>query len=268
MSKNWKTTKNLIETTSEKLLARVYEKKPVWYDSIMKYPPLKHTVKNHTLNSKSTFTSFDATYGKKTISSYVDPSKEVNFDYLTTLKKKSLLDGSYIKKDIKNMKKLNVRKGLYSNNKADFDESFVGLQFLEDKIQDKFYYQHPWELAVPKLLIESQNKITNLDIDWSVINPRGVQVSGYSVAKRTMYLMKNEELSLLEAYNKALKEFYDIRINEKIEANIAMEENEMYGALYSNYKNGMIDQQFLTEQKHLTQYKDSLHLVLDSNSAN
>ena len=223
MSKNWKTTKNLIETTSEKLLARVYEKKPVWYDSIMKYPPLKHTVKNHTLNKKSTFTSYDATHGKKTISSYVDPTSEVDFDYLTS---------------------------------------------LEDKIQDKFYYQHPWELAVPKLLIESQNKITNLDLDWSVINPVGVQLSGYSVAKRTMYLMKQDNLSLLEAYNKALQEFYDIRVNEKIEANIAMEENEMYGALYSNYKNGMIDQQFLTEQKHITQYKDSLHLVIDPSSPN
>lgn len=268
MSKNWKTSKDLIETVSEKLLARVYERKPVWYDSIMRYPPLKHTVANHTLNKKSTFTSYDAKHGKKTISSYVDPSNKMDFDYLTSLKRKSLLDGSFTAKKPKDKKKQMIRKGLYGNEKIDYNESFTGMQFLEDKIQDKFYYQHPWELAVPKLLIESQNKITNLDLDWSVINPIGVQLSGYSVAKRTMYLMKNEELALLDAYNKALKEFYEIRINEKIEANIAMEENEMYGCLYNNYKNGMIDQQFFTEQKHISEYKESLHLVLDQTGPN
>lgn len=273
MSKKFKTARDLIQIANERIQARVYEVKPVWYDSIMKYPPLYQKNKTHELNKKNTFLPSDEINGKKTVSSYIDPQGEIQFDKLAKYELPSLINGGFLN-DIEgfktrtahlytnsnrkagNKKLLRKQTQLYTKNKIFSENQYAGLGFLEDKIKTKFYDQHPWELTNPKVLIEQQNNILNLDLDWFTICPTGKQLDGDSVAQRTLYIMKNENMKLFEAYNKALLEFYEKRIEEEFETSVAIEESEMLGVLYNDYSNGIIDTQYLKEQKDLMKWKE------------
>lgn len=273
MSKKFKTARDLIQIANERIQARVYEVKPVWYDSIMKYPPLYQKNKTHELNKKNTFLPSDEVNGKKTISSYIDPQGEIKFDRLAKYELPNLINGGFLNdcegfstrtaqmytnsnRKAGNKKLLRKQTQLYTKNKIFSENQYAGLEFLEDKIKTKFYDQHPWELTNPKVLIEQQNNIMSLDLDWSTINPTGKQLDGDSVAQRTLYIMKNEQIKLFEAYNKALLEFYEKRIEEEFEKSVAIEESEMLGVLYNDYSNGIIDTQYLKEQKDLMKWKE------------
>ena len=50
--------------------------------------------------------------------------------------------------------------------------------------------------------------------------------------QRQQWLMANESLSQVQAYDKARKEFYDLRMQEDIERRIAMEEAKATGATF------------------------------------
>lgn len=47
-----------------------------------------------------------------------------------------------------------------------------------------------------------------------------------------MWLMENEKLSQTQAYDKARKEFYDVRMKEDIERRVALEEAKAVGATF------------------------------------
>lgn len=273
MSKKFKTTRDLIRIANERIQARVYEVKPVWYDSIMKYPPLYQKNKTHELNKKNTFLPSDEANGKRTVSSYIDPQGELQFEKLAKYELPKLINGDFLKdfegfrtrtpslftnsnKTPGNKNLLKKQTQMYTKNKIFSENQSAGLQFLEDKIKMKFYEQHPWELTNPKILIEQQNNILNLDLEWSRINPTGKQLDGDSVAQRTIYIMNNEKMNLFDAYNKALLEFYERRIEEEFEMSVAIEESEMFGMLYNDYNNGVVDTQYLKEQKDLMKWKE------------
>ena len=55
---------------------------------------------------------------------------------------------------------------------------------------------------------------------------------GHSVVQRQLWLMENEGVSRSEAYDKARKEFYDLRMQEDIERRIAAEEARATGAYF------------------------------------
>ncbi|OBA25570.1 hypothetical protein HANVADRAFT_26831 [Hanseniaspora valbyensis NRRL Y-1626] len=240
MSKKFKTTRDLIRIANERIQARVYEVKPVWYDSIMKYPPLYQKNKTHELNKKNTFL----------------PSFRTRTPSLFTNSNKTPGNKNLLKKQTQ----------MYTKNKVFSENQSAGLQFVEDKIKMKFYDQHPWELTNPKILIEQQNNILNLDLEWSKVNPTGKQLDGDSVAQRTIYIMNNENMNLFDAYNKALLEFYERRIEEEFEMSVAIEESEMFGMLYNDYNNGVVDTQYLKEQKDLMKWKEeALANVLTEN---
>ncbi|XBW35157.1 hypothetical protein QEN19_000720 [Hanseniaspora menglaensis] len=273
MSKKFKTTRDLIRIANERIQARVYEVKPVWYDSIMKYPPLYQKNKTHELNKKNTFLPRDELNGKITVSSYIDPQGELLFDKLANHELPKLVNGEFLKDfegfttrtpqlytnsnrhvGAKNLLKKQTQ--MYTKNKIFAESESAGLQFLEDKIKMKFYDQHPWELTNPKVLLEQQNNILNLDLNWSKINPTGKQLDGESVVQRTLYILKNENKNLFDSYNKALLEFYERRIEEEFETSVAIEESEMFGMLYNDYNNGVIDTQYLKEQTDLLKWKE------------
>lgn len=54
----------------------------------------------------------------------------------------------------------------------------------------------------------------------------------HSVVQRQLWLMENEKLSQTQAYDKARKEFYDVRMREDIERRVAAEEAKAVGATF------------------------------------
>lgn len=108
------------------------------------------------------------------------------------------------------------------------------LQFLEDKLRDMFYHQHPWEFSRPKTLVEGSATEFRL-CDWSHMLQLTKPLDGESVVQRTLFLLRQakksgEKLTLFEAYDAARFEFYQLRMADEMLANVSREESAMYGA--------------------------------------
>ncbi|KAF3987778.1 hypothetical protein FT663_03677 [Candidozyma haemuli var. vulneris] len=108
------------------------------------------------------------------------------------------------------------------------------IKLLEDQLRDVFYHQHPWELARPKNLVETQGD-DNAHCDWSRMLQLSKPLDGESVVQRTLYLLKDKPKAkgtLFEAYDQARFEFYQLRMAEEMEATVSREESTMYGSIY------------------------------------
>ncbi|VVT58632.1 mitochondrial 37S ribosomal protein mS23 [Magnusiomyces paraingens] len=110
------------------------------------------------------------------------------------------------------------------------------IDYFEDKIRALFYEQHPWELARPKLVVETDGK-DSLRTDWSKLDQISKRLDGESVVQRTLYLLENdpkykETDSWLPAYDKARLEYYRLRIRQDTRTQVAMEEATMFGAVF------------------------------------
>ncbi|ODV95978.1 hypothetical protein PACTADRAFT_49403 [Pachysolen tannophilus NRRL Y-2460] len=125
------------------------------------------------------------------------------------------------------------------------------LKFLEDDLRKLFYEQHPWELADPKNLIENE-KIMHKTLNWKTIRQLYVPLSGESVVQRTLYILENENLSLLNAYDKARFEYYRVKIEQESEENISKEESAMYGAVFDK---SLVEFGFNKEQEIIEKWK-------------
>ena len=107
------------------------------------------------------------------------------------------------------------------------------IRYDEDALRRRFYKEHPWELARPVLLVES-DCTESRRYDWSKLEQPGKQLSGESVVQRQLHLMTHKKLSVHEAYLQACAEFYKVRSFEAVESRIAMEESMAFGAVFSS----------------------------------
>ncbi|KAK8107442.1 mitochondrial 37S ribosomal protein mS23 [Apiospora kogelbergensis] len=107
------------------------------------------------------------------------------------------------------------------------------LVYREDELRKKFYTDHPWELARPRMIIEMDGK-DSLRCDWSKgLRQPGMPLSGECVVQRQMYLMDNVPgITEDVAYDQVRKEFYELRQEEDIERRIAQEEARMVGSYF------------------------------------
>ncbi|KAF3160632.1 mitochondrial ribosomal small subunit component [Orbilia oligospora] len=107
------------------------------------------------------------------------------------------------------------------------------IQYPEDDLRKKFFADHPWELARPRILVEDSGN-DSLSYDWSKLQQPGRAVDGESVVQRQMWLMEEENgnLSKSAAYDVARKEFYRLRMRSDIERRIAAEEARSVGAFF------------------------------------
>ncbi|KAJ8099388.1 mitochondrial ribosomal protein S25-domain-containing protein [Lipomyces tetrasporus] len=110
------------------------------------------------------------------------------------------------------------------------------IVYPEDRIRKLFYRQHPWELTRPRILVE-HDALDFQRCDWSKIEQDYKALDGESVVQRSLWLMRNKELSQDEAYDIARKEFYSLRVKETIERQTAEEEARMFGAVFSKSYN-------------------------------
>ncbi|KAF9871219.1 37s ribosomal protein rsm25 [Colletotrichum karsti] len=106
----------------------------------------------------------------------------------------------------------------------------------EDTLRTNFYRDHPWELARPRVILETDGKDFQR-CDWSRgIRQPGIQLTGENVVQRQLWLMHNTELNRDQAYDKARKEFYALRQEEEIEKRVTREEAKWVGAYFGKNK--------------------------------
>lgn len=122
------------------------------------------------------------------------------------------------------------------------------IVYEEDKIRQEFYSDHPWELARPRIVVETDGR-DGQKCNWSRMQQRGRPLNGErygpestcppinganlcSVVQRQLWLMKRGGMSRDQAYDVARKEFYALRQEEEIERRIAKEEAAYVGAYF------------------------------------
>ncbi|ORY83072.1 mitochondrial ribosomal protein S25-domain-containing protein, partial [Protomyces lactucae-debilis] len=105
------------------------------------------------------------------------------------------------------------------------------IEYTEDALRRRFYTEHPWELARPVKILETDGQ-DGKRFDWSKLRQAGRALTGENVVQRQQYLMTHEQKSRDEAYDMARQEFYKERMVEQVERTIAMEEALAFGATF------------------------------------
>lgn len=127
------------------------------------------------------------------------------------------------------------------------------LAYLEDKLRSLFYAQHPWEMSRPRILIENALDGSS---NWSSMRQLGKPLDGESVVQRTLYLLHNGEYKELpQAYERARREFYALRMQEEQEQQVAAEEAAMYGTCFHD---SAIMHGLRREQRVIDQWKEQV----------
>lgn len=193
----------VLERTSHYLKSGVIKSKPAWYDAVAAHPPnldLAKKPKNLEVNQQP------------------DPASRF---------------GTKEDKYIKTRASKGERK--QQNNSV---SRIPKLQFLEDKLRDVFYHQHPWEFSRPKVLVENTGK-DNDACDWSHMLQLNKPLDGESVVQRTLHLLQSSKAAgenklLFDAYDQARFEFYQLRMAEEMSSAVSKEESAMVGAVFAS----------------------------------
>ncbi|KIW26813.1 uncharacterized protein PV07_06617 [Cladophialophora immunda] len=107
------------------------------------------------------------------------------------------------------------------------------LHYEEDSLRKTFYSDHPWELARPRVIVEtSGEQYKNADWSQGLIQP-GIPLSGECVVQRQLWLLENiPDITVPQAYDAARKEFYTLRRRQERRDRIAAEEAKHMGARF------------------------------------
>lgn len=107
----------------------------------------------------------------------------------------------------------------------------VEIKYEEDQLRKQFFQDHPWELARPRVVLETTgNQHANSDYSKGLEQPM-VPLSGESVVQRQKHLLENvPDITIDQAYDIARKEFYTLRRQEAIRRRVAREEALHMGA--------------------------------------
>ncbi|PHH59534.1 hypothetical protein CDD81_2896 [Ophiocordyceps australis] len=106
------------------------------------------------------------------------------------------------------------------------------IRHPEDNLRATFFQDHPWELARPRVIVES-NGMDHQRRDWSKpLYKSNAPAYGESVVQRQMWLMQNNAMSKAQAYDMARQEFYFVRQKQDIERRVAVEEARWTGAYF------------------------------------
>ncbi|WEW55456.1 mitochondrial ribosomal small subunit component [Emydomyces testavorans] len=126
------------------------------------------------------------------------------------------------------------------------------IRYEEDQLRKEFFRDHPWELARPRVVLESDGK-DDTRCDWSRIQQPGKCLDGESVVQRQLYLLNNvPDITKGEAYDIARREFYQLRLQEDIERRVAQEEAKATGAYFGP---GMMEVSMELENQEYDRWK-------------
>lgn len=130
----------------------------------------------------------------------------------------------------------------------------VEIKYEEDQLRKQFFQDHPWELARPRMVLEtSGNQHANSDYSKGLLQPM-VPLSGESVVQRQKYLLENvPDITIEQAYDIARREFYTLRRQEAIRRRIAKEEALHMGA---DTEKSILQWSMQIENKHYDDWEE------------
>jgi small subunit ribosomal protein S23 len=109
----------------------------------------------------------------------------------------------------------------------------IPIRYEEDTLRKRFFTDHPWELARPRVVLETSGN-SHAGADWStgLLQPN-IALSGESVVQRQLHLLQNvPDITVSRAYDIARKEFYDLRRQEDVQRRVAAEEARATGTVF------------------------------------
>jgi small subunit ribosomal protein S23 len=160
-----------------------------------------------------------------------------------------------------------TKKPTHSKRKASRVFQPVPIRYEEDELRKQFYSDHPWELARPRVVLEtSGDNSSHRDYSRNVRSPNA-PLNGESVVQRQLHLLHNvPNITDSQAYDIARKEFYAHRLREDIERRVAVEEAEAVGAVFGPSVN---DRSIALENKMCDDWERwSRQTVMDSMARN
>ncbi|KAI5456538.1 mitochondrial ribosomal protein S25 [Mariannaea sp. PMI_226] len=126
------------------------------------------------------------------------------------------------------------------------------IVYIEDRLRQVFYKDHPWELARPRIILELDGK-DHQRCDWGKgLRQPGVPLSGESVVQRQLWLMENKKMDERKAYDVTRHEFYRFRQEEEVEKRLAVEEARHVGAYFGKTR---IDVSHYLEDREFENWK-------------
>ncbi|CAH1767024.1 15361_t:CDS:2 [Entrophospora sp. SA101] len=110
----------------------------------------------------------------------------------------------------------------------------IKIRYEEDELRKRFYHDHPYELLIPRVLIENNNNddISSEEEVYKSLfeaEKKHYKISGESVIKYQKFLMSTGKTKN-EAYVEACNEFYKIRARQEVEERIAEEQAIVFGS--------------------------------------
>lgn len=193
------TALNVRKSALARVRARQYPFRPSWVDAIADIPPAQVLTRPQPHQHPMTHT-----------------------------RTKTLPNGStqqyFISIDQKKSKAASKNRHLFTPHK---------LRYEEDSLRRRFFSDHPWELARPRVVLETDgNQQKNADWSKGLMQP-GIALSGESVVQRQLWLLENiPDITLAQSYDMARKEFYALRRREETRDRIAAEEARHMGARF------------------------------------
>lgn len=145
----------------------------------------------------------------------------------------------------------------------------VNITYEEDKLRQQFFKDHPWELAHPRIVVETTGN-SHKGTDFSKpLNQSRMQLSGEAVVQRQLHLLQTvPSITEEESYDVARREFYALRRQQATKRRIAKEEMLHMGA---TPEKDVLQWGMQVENKHYDDWerwaREELNVQLQRNSA-
>lgn len=112
------------------------------------------------------------------------------------------------------------------------------IVYLEDRVRERFYNDHPWETLNPKMLVEGQNIVdrSTPDINATDLTAWGRNPGPEDVIACVVHLHRQHGLSLSQSYHNTLSSYYALRAEHEHASRIALFEAKAYGAQFAKIR--------------------------------
>ncbi|PWN31472.1 uncharacterized protein FA14DRAFT_162727 [Meira miltonrushii] len=112
------------------------------------------------------------------------------------------------------------------------------IVYLEDRVRERFYNDHPWETLNPKMLVEGETIVDRSvpDINATDLTAWGRNPGPEDVVACVVHLHRQHGLSLSQAYHNTLSTYYALRAEHEHASRIAIFEAKAYGARFAKIR--------------------------------
>ncbi|KAF9448180.1 hypothetical protein P691DRAFT_65885 [Macrolepiota fuliginosa MF-IS2] len=129
------------------------------------------------------------------------------------------------------------------------------IKYIEDDVRRQFFRDHPFEAFRPKTLVEGAGIESPHSVkgeEWMRLRQRGRNPSPEDAIQFAVNLHQHHNLSLSQAYLRAVAQFRALRSEHHIASTFAVNEAETFGAIFENTE---IENTFEREKKALESWK-------------